>query len=179
MMGSFDDVPGSQFDGIFYFVHLSDLHLSDMHPERAKDFGLFCNQTLPVLQPELVVITGDLTHAVTQSGLSHQRASEWNTYSKIVHEAGYFNASIWLDSRGNHDNRDVDGDRCQLTLLMVPPPSLDLGRFLLPSLYLKHSVSGIQRERPFFAHTVQKPFGKYRFISLDGSQVTLLFSHTF
>ena len=55
--GGFDVVPDSQADGVFWFVQVSDLHLSDMHPERAKDFELLCNQTLPVLQPELVLVT--------------------------------------------------------------------------------------------------------------------------
>src|SRR3989338_6883075 len=45
---------------LFYFVHMSDIHIRDTHPED-DSFLEFCNKTLPSISPAFLIITGDLT----------------------------------------------------------------------------------------------------------------------
>lgn len=46
---------------VVWVVQLSDLHLSVFHPERARDFKRYVPPALAVINPSLVLITGDLT----------------------------------------------------------------------------------------------------------------------
>lgn len=49
--------PGS----VVWVVQLSDLHFSFFHPERALDFKRLIGPALSMINPSLVLITGDLT----------------------------------------------------------------------------------------------------------------------
>ncbi|CAN6203579.1 unnamed protein product [Urochloa humidicola] len=49
--------PGS----VVWAVQLSDLHISAFHPERAADFRRHVGDALALVNPSLVLITGDLT----------------------------------------------------------------------------------------------------------------------
>lgn len=49
---------------VVWIVQLSDLHFSVHHPDRASDFMKFVSSTLSVINPSLVIITGDLTGIV-------------------------------------------------------------------------------------------------------------------
>ena len=59
------------------------------------------------LQPQAIVLTGDLTDAKTKDKLgSTQFEAEWNMYQETMHSCGAFDTDsdqIWLDIRGNHD----------------------------------------------------------------------------
>jgi hypothetical protein len=46
---------------VVWAVQLSDLHLSAFHPERAADFRRHVGGALAMVNPSLVLITGDLT----------------------------------------------------------------------------------------------------------------------
>lgn len=46
---------------VAWVVQLSDLHFSVHHPERAIDFGSIVGPTLAMINPSLVIVTGDLT----------------------------------------------------------------------------------------------------------------------
>lgn len=60
------DVKGGP-DDVVWIVQLSDLHFSVHHPERALDFKNLVGPSLSMINPSLVLITGDLTG----SNLSH------------------------------------------------------------------------------------------------------------
>lgn len=47
--------------GVVWVVQLSDLHFSVHHPERAHSFRGLVGKTLAMINPALVLITGDLT----------------------------------------------------------------------------------------------------------------------
>jgi hypothetical protein len=53
-------VPGAP-EGVVWVVQLSDLHFSVHHPERAYDFRRYVGPALAMVNPSLVLITGDLT----------------------------------------------------------------------------------------------------------------------
>jgi len=46
---------------LIWVVQLSDLHFSVHHPERAIDFKNIVGPALALINPSLVLITGDLT----------------------------------------------------------------------------------------------------------------------
>lgn len=46
---------------LIWVVQLSDLHFSVHHPERALDFKNIVGSALSLINPSLVLITGDLT----------------------------------------------------------------------------------------------------------------------
>jgi len=48
-------------DGVVWVAQLSDLHFSVHHPERAYDFRRYVGPALAMVNPDLVLITGDLT----------------------------------------------------------------------------------------------------------------------
>jgi len=48
-------------DSVVWVVQLSDLHFSVHHPNRALDFAKFVGPALSLINPSLVLITGDLT----------------------------------------------------------------------------------------------------------------------
>jgi hypothetical protein len=54
------EVPGEP-GSVVWAVQLSDLHLSAFHPERAADFRRQVGDALAMVNPALVLITGDLT----------------------------------------------------------------------------------------------------------------------
>lgn len=48
-------------DDLVWFIQLSDLHISKYHPERAADLKNKVAAALSLIQPSLVLVTGDLT----------------------------------------------------------------------------------------------------------------------
>ena len=54
------EVPGEP-RSVVWAVQLSDLHLSAFHPERTADFRRHVGDALAMVNPALVLITGDLT----------------------------------------------------------------------------------------------------------------------
>ncbi|MFS7975921.1 putative calcineurin-like phosphoesterase domain, ApaH type, metallo-dependent phosphatase [Helianthus anomalus] len=101
---------------VVWIVQLSDLHFSVHHPERASDFQKSVTRTLSMLNPSLVLITGDLTGfclSPPADGKSKdhltmkQNEQEWVEYQKtmenVITKSG-LDRSIFYDLRGNHDN---------------------------------------------------------------------------
>lgn len=60
------DVKGGP-ESVIWVVQLSDLHFSVHHPDRALDFKALVGPALSMINPSLVLITGDLTGAVSLS----------------------------------------------------------------------------------------------------------------
>ena len=73
---------GESDDNLVHFVQVSDIHISTHNEERrTKDFHIFCSKTLKLINPEVVVITGDLTDAKSENKLdSVQYQSEWDDF---------------------------------------------------------------------------------------------------
>ena len=73
---------GESDSNLVHFVQVSDVHISAHHePQRTEDFHKFCSETLNVIKPEVVVITGDLTDAKSADKLSSlQYRDEWDDF---------------------------------------------------------------------------------------------------
>ncbi|XP_015413009.1 PREDICTED: transmembrane protein 62 [Myotis davidii] len=132
------------------FRQISDLHLSMFHdPGRAADLEKFCSETVDIIQPALVLATGDLTDAKTKDLLgSMQQKVEWQTYHSILKKTRVMEKTKWLDVKGNHDSFNV--------------PSLES----IENYYRKYSAI---RTDGSFRYVHSTPFGNYSFISLDAT----------
>lgn len=62
------EVPGDP-RSVVWAVQLSDLHLSALHPDRAAAFRRHVGDALAMVNPALVLITGDLTGMLDASSV--------------------------------------------------------------------------------------------------------------
>ncbi|CAG8657860.1 7384_t:CDS:2, partial [Dentiscutata heterogama] len=139
---------GDRRENIFYFMQVSDLHISKYYkPGGASHFLYFLSTALPVISPSFVLVTGDLTDGKEQYyGRSGQNVDEWATYQTALQESGVLDRpNFWYDMRGNHDCFNVR--------------SWDSEQ----NLYKQYSVV----KKRGFDFMVEKTFGRYRFIGID------------
>ncbi|XP_062002259.1 putative metallophosphoesterase At3g03305 [Rosa rugosa] len=104
------DVKGGP-ESVVWVVQLSDLHFSVHHPDRATDFTKLVAPALSIINPSLVLITGDLTDGKSKDLLTmKQNEVEWVEYQTVMEhviESSGLDKSIFFDLRGNHDNFGV------------------------------------------------------------------------
>lgn len=69
----------------------------------ADDLTYFCSQVVSLVNPSLVLVTGDLTHAkFADERRSRQFEEEWKAYAEVLERTGVWEKLPWLDIRGNH-----------------------------------------------------------------------------
>lgn len=136
--------PNDEYRNLLYVLQVSDIHVSrHFEPSRIADFGQFCNKTIPLIDPELILITGDLTDAKTSNKLgSFQYSDEWLAYSSVVDTI----KQPLIHIRGNHD-------------AFNEPKYND-------SFFVKHGGDRVARNS---LYEIKKPFGRYSFVAVDAA----------
>ena len=96
-------------ENVFFFVQVSDLHVSLFRRMYLEHFNHFLGITLPSIDPEFVLVTGDLTDAKDKWKISSsQLKEEWQMYHDALKTHGILDKpDFWWDQRGNHDCFDV------------------------------------------------------------------------
>lgn len=143
-------------ESVIWVVQLSDLHFSVHHPDRALDFKRLVAPSLSLINPCLVLITGDLTDGKSTDLLTmKQNEDEWVEYKNVMEDVmkmSGLNKSIFYDLRGNHDNFGVP---------------LVGGLF---DFFSKYSINGqLRRRENVNSVTIQTGESKNLFVSLDST----------
>ncbi|ORX60088.1 Metallo-dependent phosphatase [Piromyces finnis] len=94
---------------IFYFIQISDLHISELYKIGTfSHLKFLVENLLPVISPRFVFVTGDIVDSAANNFVqSKQKEREWKAYNTLVTQSEYFkkhNESSWFDLRGNHDS---------------------------------------------------------------------------
>lgn len=140
--------PGQTNENLWYFVQITDTHISHVHLNRNKDFLQLSNETMRIIKPKLVLVSGDITDSkTTDNTASRQYAEEWESYGKAAQASGI----DWIDLRGNHDCYQVPNYRHHF------------------NFFRKHSPTGVaeQNDQPSMSRDVVTSFGRYRFVLFD------------
>ncbi|OWF41194.1 Transmembrane protein 62 [Mizuhopecten yessoensis] len=140
---------GASPDKLFWFVQVSDIHISKFYDSRrAADLLQFCQEQLTVIKPDFVIASGDLTDAkLPDARGSRQYIEEWTAYQETAQKCHKI-VGKWLDIRGNHDDFDV--------------PSEDHEK----NYFRNYSIQGSNHPNSYL-YQHNKPWGRYSFIAMD------------
>ncbi|KAJ3321347.1 Transmembrane protein 62 [Boothiomyces sp. JEL0866] len=142
-------------NNIFHFAQVTDLHVSKFFKTGGQvHLDAFLHNELPLIAPDLVLCTGDLTDAKSSHTLtSIQHRQEWLSYynsllkSKVLDRQG---GKFWWDQRGNHDCWNVPSFKSTENMFLELSAVKEAG----------------------YSFLVNKEFGTYAFIALDGCPET-------
>ncbi|ORZ06608.1 Metallo-dependent phosphatase-like protein [Absidia repens] len=146
------NILGDQPDGLFYFAQISDLHISKYRPKgHTLHFLQFIQSVLPIIRPEFVVVTGDLTDAKDHKRItSQQYLEEWKTYKMAIDQQPWTNTT-WYDMRGNHDCFDLPSWQSRANLYRSYGQSADL----------------VENGQGIYTWQHSPSYGEYQFVAID------------
>ena len=148
----------SDNDKVFWFIHASDIHMGMAGNQDIENLEWIVSEAKDVIDPEFIVITGDLTDSTNGSVLGMPDGpwqDEWDEYRQIL-EANGVDETFYYDIPGNHDHYN--------------DPTF--------AYYLNNSIQGRATGQMQISWTRDFPFGKYHFIGIctagnDGAAFSL------
>jgi MYXO-CTERM domain-containing protein len=136
-------------EGIFWFMHVSDLHIDTSGAAgAAANLQFALGEAVQVLRPVFVFATGDLVNG-TIMGIptSGQDQGEWDDY-KAIYTAADETPSFYFDLPGNHDGYGDHG----------------------MTHYIANSLQGRATNGALFVTTTHTtPLGDYYFVGMDSA----------
>lgn len=138
-------------ENVLHFIQISDIHVSKFRTKGGlTHLKSFIANELPLIAPELVLATGDLTDAKFKYSVkSKQHIEEWQAYHDALSSSKVLDRQkgrFWWDIRGNHDCFNV--------------PAFNHSENYFRILSASKNSDG-------FAFELKKTFGTYSFIALD------------
>jgi predicted phosphohydrolase len=132
-------------------MQVTDIHVSKFYTKGGlPHLEAFIYHELPLVAPDLVLCTGDLTDAKSANTLtSMQHKEEWVAYHTLLKESRVLDrqqSRFWWDQRGNHDCWNI------------PSFKSSENHF--------RTLSSIKAEG--YSFVLHKPYGKYSFVAIDG-----------
>ncbi|KAI6684312.1 hypothetical protein NL676_030225 [Syzygium grande] len=119
-------------ESVVWVVQLSDLHFSVHHPLRAAHFKTHVAPALSLVNPSLVLVTGDLTDGKSKDLLTMKlNEEEWVEYRDVMEDVARrsgLHKSLFYDLRGNHDNFGVNVEGGSLDFFSKYSINAELGR---------------------------------------------------
>ncbi|KAI7851580.1 Metallo-dependent phosphatase-like protein [Circinella umbellata] len=136
---------------LFYFIQISDLHLSKYRARgHTLHFLHFVRSILPIVKPNFVVVTGDLTDAKDIRRItSQQYKEEWDVYRQTIEQGAQY--MPWYDMRGNHDCFDLPSWQSHVNFYRTHGKSADL----------------MEAGQGIYEWQLTPSYGKYRFVAID------------
>lgn len=85
--------PNEYHDNLFYFIHISDIHVSIFRKKGALQYlKHFLRDILPMVDPAFVLVTGDLTDAKDDWKLSSQQYQEEWVFQLVLKQSSH---GVW------------------------------------------------------------------------------------
>ena len=91
-------------------VQVTDLHVPNEHSPGYKNIRIFNDSALAIVQPDAVLVTGDMTLGYRWKFISRDQQQQWELYDNVWKLQQVVPRTLWFDLPGNHDFT-VDGSR--------------------------------------------------------------------
>ncbi len=134
-------------DGIFWFMHISDLHVDTSTSVPTDNLQFALGEAVDVIAPFAVFASGDLTDgSLLGIPTSGQDQGEWDLYKSAIADSNV-TSSFYFDMPGNHDGYGDHG----------------------LSHYLSNSMQGQATGKLFSDTTYTTPLGDYYFVAMNSA----------
>jgi predicted phosphodiesterase len=139
-------------DKIFWFILVSDTHIGARGSQDSNNLTWIVTQGMNVVQPEFVVLSGDLTDSTNGNWFGYPNGpyqQEWDEYKSILAK-GNVNSTNFYDIPGNHDAYNDQYFQ----------------------YYIYNSVQGQETGSTQVSWTREFYFGKYHFLGVNTADNT-------
>ncbi|KAJ6226604.1 transmembrane protein [Anaeramoeba flamelloides] len=150
-----DEIPNNTTDNLWWFFHISDIHVSSIDAEHQKTLEKFILNYGKRLQPRLILATGDLTNG-SPRGREFGKITmkeEFDIYKSTLEQCDVYDPNFWYDVRGNHDGLGVMALNSENNYYYTTTPQEERLEF--------------QDSNPVYSFDVEAGNSNYNFVMMD------------